>query len=101
MSKVQNGSWKTNDGVFKVFIRGGELENGSLVEVISRFGNVCHITVTGIHSKLSGGFLYDFKYTSKPDPTLKSCSSKELAINRTEIAPEVTVEELEVALGLD
>jgi hypothetical protein len=105
MSIIQTGAWRTGaDGTFKIFIRGCEQQTDTIVEVISRTGDSSYAAITGTHSKISGGYLYNFYRTGKPKPT--STSTNTIKVDEPQpktktIGEEVSFEELNKALGLD
>lgn len=56
------GSWRKDpDGIYRVYIKGTIQYDGTVVEVESRSGNSKIVTVTGTHSKVTGGYLYWYK----------------------------------------
>lgn len=103
MSTIQTGVWrKGDDGTFKVYIRGAEQLTDTKVEVVSRAGDSVYAVITGTYSKISGGYLYTFKYTRKPE----SASTNTINVGEPQpktrtIGEEVSAEELDSALGLD
>lgn len=105
MKVIQQGSWRRgNDGKFKPFIRGCVQLDGTVVEVVSRDGKRTFIEITGTYEKINGGYLYEFKYTSRP----KSCTAMSTSIYDIDVTKVhsnteeriVSMEELEKALGL-
>ena len=109
MDGVLEGIWrKASDEQYKVFVSGSEKKTGEIVEVLARFGGITYTVITGTHSKIKGGYLYDFRYTGKPKPNVKPVFNVNLPdidfshVNNVEGASnEVTLEELDDALGLD
>ena len=103
MSTIQTGAWRTSSGEYKVFIRGCEQLADTMVEVISRAGDSSYAVITGTHSKISGGYLYNFYRTRKPEPaSTLSTSVINVGTPQTRtISSEVSAEELDAALGLD
>ena len=104
MNTIQSGAWRTSAGEYKVFIRGCEQLEGTTAEVISYAGKVTYAVTKSTHSKISGGYLYNFYCIRKPEPTPSSTTT----INAGEPQPktstvgaEISAEELNVALGLD
>lgn len=103
MSTIQVGGWrKGDDGTFKVFIRGAEQLTDTKVEVVSRAGDSVYAVITGTYSKISGGYLYTFKYTRKPEPASTVTINMDGPQPKTRtIGTEISTEELDAALGLD
>lgn len=106
------GAWRRNeDDEYKVFVRGKEEKKvGTVVEIHTRSGDINYIVIKGTHSKFKGGYLYEFRYISKPKrflaldtnlPNLPEVSSVPY-VNTSSIKPkEVSAEDLDKALGLD
>jgi len=108
MDGVLKGSWrKASDGQYKVLVSGSEKEVGSIVEVFARYGDVKYIVITGTNSKLkTGGYLYDFRYTRKPEYRPAVAPNTNMPNIDFSISPkvdteEISLEELDKALGLD
>lgn len=104
MSKMQSGIWRTDaDGKYKVYIRGCEQQVGTKVEVLARFNGPSYVVTTGTHSKINGGYLYNFRHIRKPEP-LSTLSTSTIIVGtpleKTSIT-EISTEELDTALGLD
>ena len=99
MSKIQTGAWRTSAGEYKVFIRGCAQLEGTAVEVISRAGDSSYAVITVTHSKISGGYLYNFYRTGKPEPTPSSITVG--TPQTSTICAEVSINALDAALGLD
>lgn len=103
MSTIQRGEWRTANGVYKVFIRGCEQLSDTKVEIISRDGDSSYAVITGTHSKISGGYLYNFYRTGKPEPTPSSTTTT-ITVGTPQtrtICAEVSINALDAALGLD
>ncbi|QUH25203.1 hypothetical protein HZR23_05125 [Serpentinicella alkaliphila] len=103
MSKIQTGAWRTSAGEYKVFIRGCAQLEGTAVEVISRAGDSSYAVITGTHRKISGGYLYNFYRTGKPETT-PSTTTTTITVDTPQtriICAEVSINELDAALGLD
>jgi len=91
-----------DDGTFKVFIKGAEQLTDTKVEVVSRAGDSVYAVITGTYSKISGGYLYTFKYTRKPErASTNIINVGESQLKTITIGAEISAEELDAALGLD
>lgn len=91
-------SWRKDpQGYYKIFIRGIELPEGTQAEVESRSGAITLVTLTGTHSQISGGYLYWYK---KITETVMACDPPPVVNSFEEEIPEMTIEELNAALGL-
>ena len=103
MSTIQAGEWrKGDDGAFKVFIKGAEQLTDTKVEVVSHAGDSVYAVITGTYSKISGGYLYTFKYTRKPErASTNIINVGESQLKTITIGAEISAEELDAALGLD
>lgn len=105
MCKIQTGAWRTSAGEYKVFIRGCAHLNGTTVEVITRAGDSSYAVITDIHSKISGGYLYNFNRIHKPESTPKfttTTTTINVGTPQTNVIDaEVSINELDAALGLD
>lgn len=108
MDGVLKGSWrKASDGQYKVLVSGSEKETGSIVEVVAHYGDVKYIVITGTNSKLkTGGYIYDFKFTRKPEyrPAVAPNTNMpniDFSISTKVESEEISLEELDEALGLD
>ena len=106
--KTLEGVWRRDaNGEFKVFVGGKEqVTIGSVVEVIPRYGESKYTVITGTNSKIKGGYLYDYRFTSKPKANNKPVSNLP-NIDLTQFQAvdkkfeEVSIEDLDEALGLD
>jgi hypothetical protein len=101
---MQTGSWRTGaNGTFKVFIRGCEQQVGTRVEVYARFKEPTYAITTSTHSKISGGYLYNYYRIRKPEPvSIPYTSSINVdALPTRTIGEVVSAEELDAAIGLD
>ena len=96
MDGVLEGSWrKASDGQYKVLVSGSEKEVGSIVEVFARYGDVKYIVITGTNSKLkTGGYLYDFRYTRKPEYRPAVAPNTNMPNIDFSISPKVDTEEI-------
>lgn len=101
------GSWRRDEnGEFKVFVSGKEEAIGSKVEIIPRYGEVKYTVITGTNSKFKGGYLYDYKFTSKSKGDIKSVDTMfgpDITLNNlgAVVSKIVSIEDLDAALGLD
>jgi hypothetical protein len=103
---IQRGSWRRGkDGKYKPFIQGCAQLNGTIVEVISRDGRSTYVEISGTYERITGGYLYEFRYIRRP----KSCTeisncNYDINISKTNKKPEeglISMEDLEKALGLN
>ena len=104
MSTIQTGAWRTGaDGTYKVFIRGCEQQADITVEVISRAGDSAYVVLTGTHSKISGGYLYNYYRTGKPKPvyTPTPAVTSSMVVQASADGEEISIDELDAVLGLD
>lgn len=104
MSTIQRGAWRTSAGEYKVFIRGCAQLEGTAVEVISRAGDSSYAVITGTHSKISGGYLYNFHRSHKPD-TVTTVPINTINVGGPQVGTKtinsIGIDELNSALGLD
>ncbi|WP_132847365.1 hypothetical protein [Serpentinicella alkaliphila] len=71
--------------------------------MISRAGDSSYAVITGTHRKISGGYLYNFYRTGKPETT-PSTTTTTITVDTPQtriICAEVSINELDAALGLD
>lgn len=105
MSTIPRGSWRKTAGEYKVFVKGCEQQTETIVEAVSQAGKSAYTVITSTHSKISGGYLYNFYYTHKPEETTpKFTATTTININTPQtstVGAEVGIDELNAALGLD
>lgn len=93
------GLWRRDpEGIYRVYVRGTILYDNTIVEVESRSGDSKLVTLTGTHSKVSGGHLYWYKPVT--EPVVQTVVTLGVApVAPASIGSEVSVEELNAALG--
>lgn len=99
ITPIPKATWRKDpEDIFRAYVRGKELPTGTVVDVEARSGAVKRVTLTGTHSQVNGGYLYWYK----PVSVIATAPTADIVVTEAvpeQHAPDVTQEELDVALG--